>query len=106
MQCGCVGQRLDATFLNIDGSAQDVSGSADLSIYVVRPDLTTTVIEGVYDTDGSDGVLYGITVDGTIPSDLPGRYTVLAYVVDTTDGFTGFSARYQYDFGAAPEVVP
>lgn len=104
VQAGAIGEVLSAVFLDDNGDPVDISGASEISVYVVRPDLTVAVLEGAYITDGIDGAVQAVTSADTLPTQ--GRYAVLGYVVATTADFTGFSDRYEYDVGRSPEVVP
>jgi hypothetical protein len=104
VQVGDVGQVLAAVFLDDNEQPVDVSGASAVQIYVTRPDLTTVALDGSYTTDGVDGALQGETLADTFNA--PGRYAVQGYVAETAAGFTGFSDRFEYDVGRAPEVQP
>lgn len=101
---GAVGVRLEATFLNEDGTARNLAGASTIDLYVTRPDLTEQVLTAAaFDTDGTDGVVYAVSTSGTFTA--PGRYAYQGYVVSTSAGFTGFSNRYYVDVTPSPTVV-
>lgn len=91
IQVGAVGLRLQLE-VKEGTTALDISSASAMNFIIERPDSTVITKPGVFYTNGSDGILYYITVSGDINQE--GLYYAQAYLQIT--GYTGYTTPVSF----------
>jgi len=89
---GDIGTIFKLSITDQDDAALDISSATTKQILFRKPDGTTLTKAGVFDTDGTDGVLNYTIVSGDI--DQVGGWTVQAYVVLPTGAWHSSLGRF------------
>lgn len=82
-----------------DGAAVDVSTASTKQIKFTKPDGTVETKTATFVTDGTDGVIQYVTVDGDL--DMTGGWKATGYV-EGLGGFTGHSTDHEFRVEPVP----
>ena len=98
LQVGAVGAEIEVLIVEFDNETNadapvDLSSATNLVIELKRPDNTTVSRTGILSTNGIDGKMYMLTIDGDINID--GTYYIQGKVVLT--GWNGYSSIGKFE---------
>ena len=98
LQVGAVGAEIEVFIVEFDNETNadapvDLSSATNLVIELKRPDNTTVSRTGIISTDGTDGKMYMLTIDGDINID--GTYYIQGKVV--LAGWNGYSSIGKFE---------
>ncbi len=104
-QVGDVGTALTAQVVKqSDGTPLDISDATELDIVIGYPDGTKATKAASIVTDGLDGKLYYVTVDGDLP--MSGIYSIQAKVLIGADLFYGMVQQFDVDDNIVATASP
>ena len=69
-------------FKDEEGLVLDINGATTKEILLRKPDGTTVALQGVFVTDGTDGLLKFITNANTF--NISGKYTIQGHIISTS----------------------
>jgi len=98
LQVGAIGAQLEVLIQEFNNDTNtdmpaDLSTATSLIIELKRPDNTKISKTGLLSTNGSDGKMYVVTIDGDI--NVEGTYYIQGYVAST--GWEGYSSVGKFE---------
>jgi hypothetical protein len=98
LQVGAIGAKIEVLIVEFDNAANadapvDLSSASTLSIRLKRPDNTTVSRTGIISTNGTDGKMHMLTIDGDI--NIEGTYYIQGKVIFA--GWDGYSSVGKFE---------
>jgi hypothetical protein len=95
LHVGDIGSVIELTITDQDGNAVDISGATTKEIHLEKPGNVDVAKDGVFKTDGTDGVLKYTTIAGDLSA--TGLLKAQAYVVLPTGTWKSTVATFYVD---------